>query len=37
MYSVRENVLYNLSSEKFVDENPVGDDNDDHNDDDKSE
>ena len=26
MYSVRENVLYILSFEKFVEENPVGDD-----------
>ena len=32
-HSVRENVLYMLTLEKFVDENPVGDD----NDDDKSE
>ena len=34
MYSVRENVLYMLSFEKFGEENPVGDDNDDENDND---
>ena len=33
MYSVRENVSYMLSFEKFVEENPVGD----NDDDDKSE
>ena len=37
MYSVRENVLYMLSFEKFVEEDPVGNDNGDDNDDDKSE
>ena len=37
MYSVRDDVLYMLFFEKFVDQNPIGDDNDDDNDDDKSE
>ena len=36
MYSVRENVIYMLSFEKFVNENPVSDENDD-DDDDKDE
>ena len=33
MYSVRENVLYMLSFENFVGKNPVGDVNDDDEDD----
>ena len=32
MYSVRENVMYMLSFENFVDENPLCDENDDDND-----
>ena len=32
MYSVRENVMYMLSFEKFVDENPICDENDDDDD-----
>ena len=37
MYSVRENVLYMLAFENFVEENLAGDDNEDDNHDDKSE
>ena len=37
MYAARDDVLYMLSFENFVDENPIGDDNDDDNDGDKSE
>ena len=36
MYSIRKNVMYMLSFEKFVNENPVSDENDD-DDDDKNE